>query len=188
VSQRIAAAVVLVAVAVAALAWAPHGEQLLLGAAGVAAIVRGATVLRSARAGRETGVVVRAAAVAVPVGLAAVFVALLSDAVSGGVLMVAAVLGPAAVAVPGPAASRRRAVAVAGGLALAVLVLGVGLLGGWDGAARAVTVLVALGLLALAGQSVLRARQLTALADRPAAPAGCGGCACAGGGCGSLSR
>ncbi|MGY1858329.1 hypothetical protein [Modestobacter sp. SYSU DS0290] len=174
----------LIVLGVLALSWSA-GPQLLLAAAGVVAAVRGAMLLRSARAGQvaRTGAV--GGAVAVWFGVAAVLVALLSATATGWVLVAGVVVVPTVLA----AAATGRAAAAAVGGALVVGAIAVGVTGGADGllstgrvAAAALVGVLGLAQLAAAAGLVRLARR-----PEPAAPAACAGCACSSGGCGAAA-
>ena len=175
---------VLLALGLAALLW-DGGDRVLLAGLGLGAVLRGAGVLREARAGSRPRAAAASGALAVWLGLLAVAVGLLSGTATAWVLVAGLVLAvPALVlgaggsrAVAGVAA----AVVLAGAVLLGVLG-GVGTLLGVGTAAAAVLVAV-LGVVNLLG-----AVGMWRIARRPAPePAGgCGGCACGAGGCGSL--
>ncbi|MGY2079838.1 hypothetical protein [Modestobacter sp. SYSU DS0657] len=174
----------LIVLAVLALTWS-WGPQLLLGAAGVVAVVRGAALLRSARAGEVARAGAVGGAVAVWLGVVAVLVALVSATATGWVLVAGVVLVPTGLAVA--ATGRAAALAVGGALVAGAVVVGV--TGGADSllATGRVAAAALVGVLGLA--DLVAAAGLVRLARRPepAAPAGCSGCACSSGGCGAAA-
>ena len=190
--RRLAVGLLLVAVAVAALLLPPAGERLVLGAAGLVALGRGALLVRIARTGRITDDARLLGAPLAAVGAAAVVVAALTATGSGRVLAVAVplVLLLSAGALVGGGA--RRPGQVLGGFAalLAALLVIAGVLRGWAAAAAIATGVGAVALAGLGVALVAGAVALRSVAARPsstaypAAPAGCGGCACGAGGCG----
>ena len=177
--------VALLALGVLALTWSGGGPRLLLAALGVLAVVRGAAMLRGARAGRVDRSTAVSGAGAVWLGVVAVALALLSATATGWALVAVLVLALPVLA--GALPSRRPVLLVAAAVvAAAALVLGA--TGGVDallatGRTVAAVLVGVLGLVNLAG-----AAGMARIARRPApaAPAGCGGCACGAGGCGSL--
>ncbi|SDX75722.1 hypothetical protein SAMN05661080_01078 [Modestobacter sp. DSM 44400] len=175
---------VLVVLGVIALVRDDGGDRVLLAGLGVGAAVRGADLLRAARAGRLSRAAATSCALAAWLGLVAVAVALLSGTAAAWVLTAVLVLAMPALVLGG----RRSAPVLAGA---AVLVAGAVLLGvlGGTGALLAVgTAVVAVGVTALGGANLLGAVGMRRFARRPAPEpaAGCGGCACGAGGCGSL--
>jgi uncharacterized membrane protein HdeD (DUF308 family) len=176
----------LLVLGVLALTWPGVGPRVLVAALGLFAVVRGAAVLRSARSGQVERTAAGVGAVALWLGLVAVALALLSATATGWVLVAGVVLLGPVLAAAFPA---RRA--VLGGAAVLVVLAGValGVSAGVDAlltTARTVAALLVavLGLANLAG-AVGMAR--IARRPEPAPAAGCGGCACGAGGCGSLS-
>jgi hypothetical protein len=175
---------VLVVLGVLALVGGDAGDRVLLAGLGVVAVVRGADLLRGARAGRLPRAAATSGALAAWLGLVAVAVALLSGAATGWVLTAAVVLALPALAVAG----QRSAPVLAGAAAVVVAAV---LLGALGGAGTLLAVGTAVGAVWVAGlglANLLGAIGMWRIARRPApAPAaGCGGCACGAGGCGSL--
>jgi hypothetical protein len=174
----------MIGVAVLGAVWAAGGARLLLGAAAVFLVVRGAALLREGLRGLGAGAVVA--------GVLAAGAALVPGVLAGRVLLVAVPLlllaGAAGLLARGGTARR-------GGLALLVwslLVAGVlvatGLGQDWARAADVARVVTALAVAVLGVPVLLAALNLRALAARPAPaprPAGCAGCACGAGGCGA---
>jgi hypothetical protein len=99
------------------------------------------------------------------------------------VLVAVPVLGLAALALTG----RRRAPVLAGAVAVAVAAVLLGALGGTGTLLAAGTAVVAAAVAVLGLANLLGAVGMWRLARRPepAPAAGCGGCACGAGGCGS---
>jgi hypothetical protein len=172
-----------IAVAVAALIWAPVGPRLLLGAFGALLVGRGIVLVRSARA---------PGSVSIAGGLGALTVALVSTTAAAGVLLVAVplLLLIAAVALLVRGGVGRFAGGALLGFTLLVTALLVvrGVVDGWDGAARLATGAGALAVAVLGVPMLLAAANLRAVANQPAParPAACAGCACGGGGCSAL--
>jgi hypothetical protein len=175
----------LLVLGVLALTWSESGPRVLLAGLGVLGVVRGATALRGARTGQVDRSGIVSAAATAWVGVVAVGFAVLGATATGWFLVAALVLVlPAlAAALPG-----RRTALLAGAAVLAVAAVALGVLGGVDallatGRAVAGVVAVVVGLVNLAG-----AVGMARIARRPvpAPAAGCGGCACGAGGCGSL--
>jgi hypothetical protein len=189
--RRLAVGLLLVAVAVAALLLPPVGARLVLGAAGLVALGRGALLVGIARTGRITDDARLLGAPLAAAGAAAVVVAALTAAGAGRMLVVAVplVLLMSAGALVGSGA--RRPGQVLGGFAalLGALLVVAGVLRGWAGAAAVATgvgavVLAGLGVALVAGAFTLRSVAGRPVNDAyPAAPAGCGGCACGADGC-----
>ncbi|MGY1745609.1 hypothetical protein [Blastococcus sp. SYSU D00695] len=188
----LALGVALVAVAVVSAFWDAGGARLLLGALGLFAAVRGGVLLAGAgRAGLDRRVRGVGAATAVA-GVAALAVAAVPGTLAGWVLLVGAPVGLLAVSL---ALLARGGVARRGGLValvwsvLVTVLLGVtGLAADWDRARDGATLVAALavgvfGVVLVTGSTGLRAAAARPLP--PQKPAGCGGCACSGGGCGS---
>jgi hypothetical protein len=195
--RRLAAGAVLVAVAVVGLLWSGAGARLLLGAAGVAALVRGVLVLRAAAAGAVDEQARPLGSAAGVLGAAAVVVAVVSAGVSGRVLVVGVpvllFLAAAALLPRGGAVRLGGRVLLVWSALVTALLVAAGATGGWDRAAAAATVvggvgLAVLGVAAVAGAFTLRAvaGQAPAPGAYPAAPGGCAGCACGAGGCGAV--
>jgi hypothetical protein len=175
---------VLLALGLIALLW-DGGDRGLLAGLGLVAVLRGAGVLREARAGSRPRAAAASGALAVWLGVLAVAVGLLSGTATAWVLVAGLVLAVPAL-VLGAGAGR----GVAGGAAAVVLAGAVllGVLGGVDtllriGAAAAAVLVAVLGVVNLLG-----AVGMWRIARRPAPEpvGGCGGCACGAGGCGSL--
>ena len=177
-----------VAVGVLALAWASRGEQVLVVGAALAAMVRGAVQLAAARTAGGVPLARRGAAWVMG-GLVALFAGLLSPALAGTVLVAVAVVVPVVLALRSDArADGSRRAATAGAVVVVALVAGGRLLTDLGTVSRVVTVVGAV-VAVVAGLSVARSTwQVRQEARRPvpAASAGCGGCACGAGGCGSL--
>lgn len=184
----LALGVAAIVLAVAAVVWGA-GDRLLLGAVGLFLAVRGALLVRGAAdAGAELAGRARwLGAGALVAGVAALALALVSASAAGWALLIGL---PGLLLVAGLAGAGRggRALAAWGALTAAALVA-VGLLDTW---ARALTVATALAALAVAVLGVITlvgAVSLRAIGARPdpepARAAGCGGCACGAGGCGS---
>jgi hypothetical protein len=191
----LALGVLMIVVAVTAVLWDDAGARLLLGALGLFLVVRGALLLRGAGAadadlaGRARGL----GAAAVGWGAAALVVALVSQAVSATVLLIAV---PVLLLAAGAALAGRGGVARRGGQALLVwavlttgLLVATGLGQSWARAAEVATVVAALAVAVLAVPVLVGAAGLRAVAARPApartVPAACAGCACGAGGCGA---
>jgi hypothetical protein len=183
-----------IAVAVAALVWAPMGPRLLLAALGAFLVGRGVWLVRSARsldrdlAGRAR-VLGTVSAIG---GIAALAVGLASAGAAATVLLVAVpvLLILASVALLARGGVGRFAGGALLGFTLLVTALLVvrGVVDGWDGAARLATGAGALAVAVLGVPMLLAAANLRAVANRPAParPAACAGCACGAGGCGAL--
>jgi hypothetical protein len=169
---------------VLALSWSTGGPQVLLAALGLLAVARGSMALRSARSGQVTRATAVSAASTAWAGAVAVGFAVLGATPTGWFLVAGLVLLlPAlATALPG-----RRTPLLAGAAVVVAAAVALGVLGGVDallvtGRTVAAVLAVAVGLANLAG-----AVGMARIARRPApAAAGCGGCACGAGGCGSL--
>lgn len=196
--RRLVAGLALVAVAAVALVWSGAGPRLLLGAAGVAAVLRGALVLRAVAAGTVEERARSLGRVAVVLGAAAAVVAVLSSGAAGRVLVAAVPVLLFLTA--GALVSRDGAVRLGGRILLAwsvlvtALLVAAGATGGWARAASAATVVGGVALAVLGVVAVVGAGMLRAVAARPAAgsayPAaagGCVGCSCGAGGCGAVS-
>lgn len=174
--------VVLVVLGVLALVGGSGGSRVLLAGVGLGAAVRGAGLMRDARAGRLPRTSAAAGAVAVWLGLVGTAVALLSGALTGWVLTGVLVLAPAAAAV---GTRRSGARIAAAGLLLAAasvaVFAGTGVLVA-VGAGGSAVLVAALGVANLLG-----ARGMVRLARgvAPAPAGGCGGCVCGAGGCSS---
>jgi hypothetical protein len=175
---------VLVVLGVLALVGGDVGDRVLLAGLGVVAVVRGADLLRGARAGRLARAVASSGALATWLGLVAVAVALLSGAATGWVLTAAVVLALPALVVAG----RRSAPVLAGAAVVVVAAVLLGVLGGAGTVLTVGTAVVAVAVAGLGLANLLGAVGMWRIARRPApAPAaGCGGCACGAGGCGAL--
>lgn len=186
----------MIAVAVTAVLWDGAGARLVLAALGLFLVVRGALLLRGARAatGADADLAGRArglGAAAVGWGAAALVVALVSQALAATVLLIAV---PVLLLAAGAALISRGGAARRGGQALlvwAVLTTGLlvvtGLGQSWERAADVATVIAALAVAVLAVPVLVGAAGLRTVAARPAPAvrAGCGGCACGAGGCGA---
>jgi hypothetical protein len=184
----------LIAVAVAALVWAPAGASLLLGALGVVLVGRGAVLLVGARAlpadlaGRARGL----GGGAIVGGLGVLGLAVASIDLAGRVLAVGMpvllVLAAVALLARGGIARRGGAVLLAWSVLVTGLIAARGLATGWDAAAGSATVAGALAVAVLGMPMLVTAGNLRAVAARPAParPAACAGCACGAGGCGAL--
>ena len=177
---------VLVALAVLALTWSA-GPQVLLGTLGLLGVARGATVLREARTAGADRPTVVAGAVSVWLGAVAIGVALLSGTAVAWVFVAAGVLAlPALAAV----SAGRRGVALVGAVVVVAAAVALAVLGGVDvllDAGRTLAA-VAVGVLGLANLAGAVGMARIARRPEPAPAAGCGGCACGAGGCGSLPR
>lgn len=184
--------VALVAVAVVAAVWSSGGARLLLAALGAFAAVRGVVLVTGA--GQQADRPVRAlgggAAVA---GVAALAVAAVPGALAGWVLLVGAPLGLLAVSLTllsrGAVARRGGLVALVWSVLVTGLLVATGLGADWERARGGATVVAALAVAVLGVALLTGAAGLRAAAARPASrptpqAAGCGGCACSGGGCG----
>lgn len=197
--QWLALGIAMIAVAVTSVLWDAAGARVLLGALGVFLVVRGAVLLRGARSGAVgRGLAARARGLgtgALVTGAAAVIVAVSSGVLAARVLLVAVpvvLLVVAAVGLLGRGGVARR-----GGQALLVwtvlvsgLLVATGVAQGWARAADVATVVAALAVAVLAVPLVVAASGLRRVAAEPArapaaAPAGCAGCACGAGGCGT---
>ncbi|WP_369141026.1 hypothetical protein [Modestobacter versicolor] len=183
--RMLALGAALLVLGVLALVWSDGGPRVLLGALGLFAVVRGVAVLRGVRAGlvERTGAVTGAGAVWF--GLVAVGLAVLSLTATGWALVVAVVL---VLPVLAAALPDRRPALLGGAVLVAAAAVVLGLVGGVDallatGRTTAGVLAVLLGLANLAGGAGM-ARIARRPAPEPAA--GCGGCACGAGGCGSL--
>lgn len=182
----------LLAVAAAALVWPAAGPRLLLGAAGVAALVRGVLLVRAAdvvlAGARHIGIATGA------LGVAAVAVAVVPGTAPGRVLVAAVplllVLVGGALAGNDGTVRRIGLGLLAAAVVLAAVLVAVGLTAGWGPAAGLATGLGALAAALLSAPVLVGAANLRAAAARPAAarPAACAGCACGSGGCGALER
>lgn len=183
----------LLAVAVLSIVRAEAGARLLLGAPGVFLAVRGAVLVRGARAldaelaGRARGL----GAVCVVAGLGGLAVVLTSATLAGQVLLATV---PLLLLGTGLGLLARGGLARRGGQVLLIwsalvsgLLVATGLVQGWDRAAAVATVVAALAVAVLAVPLLVGAAQLRAVGARPepepTRPVGCAGCACAGGGC-----
>jgi hypothetical protein len=185
------AAAALLAVAVLALVRPAAGPHLLVAAAGVAALVRGALLVRAADV-----VLGGARAVGVATGLAgagAVAVAAVPGPPAGRVLVVGVplllLLGGAGLLSSEGTARRVGQLLVGAALVVAAVLGAVAAASGWAAAAGLATgvgALVAALLAVPLGGRALAARTAAA-APAPARPAACAGCACgSGGGCSAL--
>ena len=185
-----------IAVAVVAVLADAAGARLLLGALGLFLLVRGALLVRAGRSralGRTASRSARRLGTgALAGGAGAVVVALASAQLAAGVLLVATPVGlfagGAALRAGGGAIGRRGGAALLVWAALVTGLLAVTLVAqGWGRAAEAATVVTALALALLAVPLLVAALHLRTAPPRQvaAAPVGCGGCACAAGGCGS---
>ena len=187
--------VALIAVAVVGASWPAGGARLLLGAAGLFLIGRGAVLLRGARTGALDGELAQRAGrlgpVAAGAGALALVTALVPGSLAGWVLLVGVpvLLLGAAFALLARGGTARR-----GGWALlvwSVLVSGVLLVAGvgqdWDRAADVARIVAAFAVAVLGVPMLLAGANLRAVAAQPAParPAGCAGCACGAGGCGA---
>ena len=175
---------VLLALGLVALLW-DGGDRVLLAGLGLVAVLRGAGVLREARAGSGPRAAAVPGALAVWLGVLAVAGGLLSGTATAWVLVAGFVLAVPALAL-GAGAGRGVAGVVAGVVLAGAVLLGV--LGGVDtllgvGTATAAVLVAVLGVVNLLG-----AVGMWRIARRPAPEpvGGCGGCACGAGGCGSL--
>jgi hypothetical protein len=175
----------LLVLGVLALTWSGVGPRVLLGALGLFAAVRGAGMLRDARAGRVDRVGAASGAGALWLGLVAVVLALLSGAATGWALVAAVVLLLPVLAAALPA---RRAALLAVAAVVVVAAVFAGVLGSTDALLATGRTVIALLVAALGLANLAGAAGMARVARRPApAPAaGCGGCACGAGGCGSL--
>jgi hypothetical protein len=175
---------VLLALGLIALLW-DGGDRVLLAGLGLVAVLRGAGVLREARAGSRPRAAAASGALAVWLGVLAVAVGLLSGTATAWVLVAGLVLAVPAL-VLGAGAGR----GVAGGAAAVVLAGAVllGVLGGVDTLLRIGTAAAAVLVAVLGAVNLLGAVGMWRIARRPAPEpvGGCGGCACGAGGCGSL--
>ena len=188
----------LVVVAVVAAFWTAGGARLLLAALGLFGAVRGAVLVagagRDAPDQRVPDQRVRGLGVGVAVaGVAALGVAAVPGALAGWVLLVAAPLGLLAASgvllARGGVARRGGLVALVWSVLVTALLVGTGLGSDWERARGGATLVAALGVAVLGMVLVAGSAGLRAAAARPVPPrqpAGCGGCACAGGGCGAL--
>ena len=174
----------LLVLGVLALTWSGVGPRVLLGALGLFAVVRGAGMLRGARAGRVDRAGAASGAGALWLGLVAVVLALLSGAATGWALVVAVVL---LLPVLGAALPARRAALLAGAAVVLVASVALGVLGSTGALLATGRTVIALLVAALGLANLAGAAGMARVARRPApAPAaGCGGCACGAGGCGS---
>jgi hypothetical protein len=171
-----------IAVAVAALFLVDDGARLLVGAFGAALTVRGVLLLRAARS-LSADLVTRAkglGAAALAAGVVTLLIALISTGADRFLLVAVPLVLLAA-------GSRGRRALLAVAVAVSGLIVGLGVVQGWDRAAEAATVVTALIVAGLGVPLVVAAAHLRTIAARPApaAPAGCAGCACGAGGCGS---
>jgi hypothetical protein len=196
--QWLALGVAMIAVAVTSVLWDAAGARVLLGALGVFLVVRGAVLLRGARSGAVgRALAARARGLgtgALVTGAAAVVVAVSSGVLAARVLLVGVpvLLLVAVAGLLGRGGASRR-----GGQALLVwtflvtgLLVATGVARGWARAADVATVVAALAVAVLAVPLVVAASGLRRVAAEPArapaaAPAGCAGCACGAGGCGT---
>ena len=196
--QWLALGVAMIAVAVTSVLWDAAGARVLLGALGVFLVVRGAVLLRGARSGAVgRALAARARGLgtgALVTGAAAVVVAVSSGVLAARVLLVGVpvLLLVAVAGLLGRGGASRR-----GGQALLVwtvlvsgLLVATGVAQGWARAADVATVVAALAVAVLAVPLVVAASGLRRVAAEPArapaaAPAGCAGCACGAGGCGT---
>ncbi|GAA4737524.1 hypothetical protein GCM10023328_17680 [Modestobacter marinus] len=176
--------VVLLALAVLALTWSGVGPRVLLGAIGLFGVVQGVRLLRGARTGAVDRTAALVGAGGVWLGALAMGVALLSAAATGWLFVVAAVVALPALAV---AATDRRPLALGGAVLVAAAAVAVALLGGVDALLATARVLAAgtVGVLGLANLAGAVGMARIARRPLPAPAAGCGGCACGAGGCGS---
>jgi hypothetical protein len=174
---------VLVVLGVAALLWDDGGDRVLLAGLGVGAGVRGVDLLRGARAGRLPRAAATSGALAAWLGLVAVAVALVSGTTTAWVLTAVLVLALPALVVGG----QRSAPVVAGAAVLPVGAVLLGVLAGTGTLLAIGTAVVGVGVSALGLANLLGAIGMRRIARRPAPEpaAGCGGCACGAGGCGS---
>jgi hypothetical protein len=178
--------VALLALAALAGTWSGTGPRVLLGVLGLAALVRGVTVLRAARTGRVDRTVAVAGAGATWLGVLALAVALLSGTATGWLFVSAAVLALPAL---GALSVVRPAVAAAGTAVLVAAGVVTAVVSGVDALLDAGRVL-AVAVVAVAGVAYLVSAVRSAReAAAPAPAAGCGGCACSagGGGCGAAA-
>jgi hypothetical protein len=183
-----------IAVALAALFVTDDGARLLLGSFGLALTVRGALLLRAARARTLAAELIARArglgAAALVAGVLTLVVAISSTAADRVLLIAVPVvmLVAAAGQLSGGGSGRRGGQALMG-LALLVtgLLVATGIAQDWDRAAATATVVTALGVAGLGVPLLVAAGHLRTIAARPApsAPAGCAGCACGAGGCGA---
>ena len=196
--QWLALGIAMIAVAVTSVLWDAAGARVLLGALGVFLVVRGAVLLRGARSGAVgRALAARARGLgtgALVTGAAAVVVAVSSGVLAARVLLVGVpvLLLVAVAGLLGRGGASRR-----GGQALLVwtflvtgLLVATGVAQGWARAADVATVVAALAVAVLAVPLVVAASGLRRVAAEPArapaaAPAGCSGCACGAGGCGT---
>jgi hypothetical protein len=194
--QWLGLGIAMIAVAVTSVFWDAAGARLLLGALGLFLVVRGAVLLRGARSGAVgPALASRARGLgtgALVVGAAGLVVAVSSGVLAAGVLLVAVpllLLGAAAGLLGRRGASRR------GGQALLVwtllvtgLLVATGIAQGWARASDVATVVAALAVAVLGVPLIVAASGLRRVAAEPApaaVPAGCAGCACGAGGCGT---
>jgi hypothetical protein len=193
---RLAAGLALLALAVVGLLWSDAGARLLLGAAGVAALIRGVLVFRAVAAGAVDDRARPLGVLSVGLGAVAVVVAVLSESLSGRVLVVAVpvllFLTAGALVAQGGAVRRGGQVLFGWSAVVTALVVGAGVTGGWNRAAEVATVMAAIALAGLGVAAIGSALVLRGVAARPStaaypAPAGCSGCACGAGGCGAVS-
>ena len=192
----VALGLAMIAVAVVAVVWDAGGARLLLGALGAFLVLRGAVLLR---AGRTRGLDRGTARQARSLGTAALawgglvlVVAVTSAELAAGVLLFAApvglLAGGGALLARGGRTARRGGSAL---LAWAALVTGLLVVTfvaqGWDRASDVATVVTALVVAGLGMPLLVAAARLRAIAatPAPAVRAGCAGCACGAGGCGS---
>jgi hypothetical protein len=196
--QWLALGVALIAAAVTSMLWDAAGARLLLGVLGLILAVRGAVLLRGARAGAVGPALASRArnlgTGALVVGAAALVVALSSGVLAARVLLVAVpvVLLAAGIGLLGRGGVHRR-----GGQALLVwtvlvtgLLVATGVAQGWARAADVATVVAALAVAVLGVPLILASAGLRRIAAQPAPaarPAACAGCACGAGGCGALN-
>jgi hypothetical protein len=184
----------LMAVAAVAAFWTGGGARLLLGALGLFGLVRGAVLVAGARRSdadpRARGLGVATAGV----GAVALAVAAVPGTLAGWVLLVVAPVGMLVASLylvaRGGTARRSGLVALLWSVLVTGLLVVTGLVTDWERARGGATVVGALGVAALGMVLLAGSAGLRAAAARPvppAQPAGCGGCACSGGGCGSLA-
>jgi hypothetical protein len=194
--QWLALGLAMIAVAVVAVVWDAGGARLLLGALGLFLVLRGAMLLRAGRSrvlDRATARQARSlGTAALAWGGVVLVVAIASAELAAGVLLFAApvalLAGGGALLARGGRAARRGGSAL---LVWAALVIGLlvvtAVAQGWDRASEVATVVTAL-LVAVLGVPLLVAAvrmRTIAATPVPAPRAGCAGCACGAGGCGS---
>jgi hypothetical protein len=187
----------LIAVAVIGALWPAGGARLLLGAAGLFLVGRGAVLLRGARTGALEGELRERAGrlgpVAAGAGALALVAALVPGALAGRVLLVVV---PVLLLATAFALLARTGTARRGGWVLlvwSVLITGVLVATGfgqdWDRAADVARIVAAFAVAVLGVPVLVAAAGLREVAARPAPvparPAVCAGCACGAGGCGA---